>query len=754
MSGSGAEKDVELSPPLTGALGLWAWDLVGERVQGDARFAALLKLPPETARHGVPAAEVYGRVHPDDRLRLRIAVAGVAQGAEVFARDFRIVSDEGVRWVSARGRAKHRADRRPRTFTGILTDVTEQKRAEERLRIAQSAGGVGTFEFVEGFGTVDVSDEFCRLLGLRVAASLPVRTINALMEPGDPPLIGGSAAGGETFRTEVRIRRADDGQLRWLAVQGERRPASDAAEPTIIGAVYDITAAKTAEARLRELAQTLEQRVEARTQERDRLWNTSRDLFGVVGQDGVYRAVNPAWTGVLGYDEAEVVGRSFRDFVEPDDLAAASEAWSGGGAVSLEDFDARMRGKDGAWRWVNWTVIPQGEAFYAVGRDVTERKQLEQQLRQSQKMEAVGQLTGGIAHDFNNMLTGILGGLDMVQRRLASGRVADAEKFITGAIASAERAAALTHRLLAFSRQQTLDPKSVDANVLVASMEDLLRRTLGERVELAVRLAPDLWRTAIDANQLENALLNLAINARDAMPDGGRLTIATENVRLAEAVGELPPGEYVQLNVGDTGAGMSAEVLARVFDPFFTTKPMGQGTGLGLSMVFGFARQSGGDVSIESDLGRGTRVRLRLPRNLGDEEPVEAAPEAETPLGSGEAVLVVEDDPAVRPVLLELLRELGYAPVEASGAEAALKVVASEQRLDLVISDVGLPGLDGRALAGRIRAARPELPVLLISGYAGEAGRRADFLEPGIELIAKPFATNVLARRVRAMIRR
>ncbi|MCR5881117.1 PAS domain-containing sensor histidine kinase [Phenylobacterium sp. J367] len=744
----------DMPPHLTGALGLWTWDLANERVRGDARFAALLGLDPGQARAGIAAADLYARVHPEDRLRLRIAVAGVAQGAEVFAREFRVTTTEGVRWVQARSRVEHVADRRPQSFSGVLTDVTEQKRVEDRLDVAQSAGGVGTFEFVDGFGTVDVSDQFCRLLGLRVADTLSVRTINATVEPGDPPLIGGVSNAEPTFRSEVRIRRADTGEPRWLAIQGERRIAADDAGPTTVGAIYDITAAKAAEAQLRELAATLEQRVEARTQERDRLWSTSRDLFGVVGQDGVLRAANPAWLRLLGYEDSEVVGRSFLDFVQADDLAAAGRMWSGGdAAVALEDLDVRMRARDGAWKWVNWTVIPQGEAFYAVGRDVTERKQLEQQLRQSQKMEAVGQLTGGIAHDFNNMLTGILGGLDMVQRRLASGKPAEAQRFIQGAIASAERAAALTHRLLAFSRQQTLDPSAVDANGLVLSMEDLLRRTLGERIDLAIELDPGLWSTVVDANQLESALLNLAINARDAMPDGGKLTIETVNVQLAAgAQSELAPGDYVQLSVSDTGTGMSPDVMGRVFDPFFTTKPLGQGTGLGLSMVFGFARQSGGDVTIYSELGRGTTVRLYLPRHLGEAPAAEPKAAAPAPRGAGETVLVVEDDPAVRPVVVELLRDLGYVALDVSGAEDALAILQSQRRVDLMVSDIGLPGLNGRQLAELARDVRPDLPVLFMTGYAAGASRRSDFLGPGMEMISKPFAAETLAQKIRAMV--
>ncbi|WP_374471173.1 PAS domain S-box protein [Phenylobacterium sp.] len=751
------DNDLMAAAALAGANGAWVWDFAGQRVRGDRRFADLLGLPKAEVAAGVPVDTLFQRVYPDDRMRLRIAIAGVQHGAEVFARDFRLTSEAGARWVSARGRAEHPADGSRPHFSGVLVDITEQKRVEERLRIAQSAGGVGTFEYVDGFGTATVSDQFCRLLGLHVAEALPVRTINAVVHPEDPPLIGVVGPLEGQVQTELRIRRADTGAERWLALRGERRRDGEAGA-RFIGVIYDISDSKAAEAKLRELALTLEQRVEDRTQERDRIWNSSRDLFGVVGADGVYRAVNPAWRDLLGYGEEEVIGHDFRDFVEPGDAEAGLTRWAGlAPGSSLEDADARMRSKDGGWRWVNWTVIPQGEAFYAIGRDVTERKQLEDQLRQSQKMEAVGQLTGGLAHDFNNMLTGVLGGLDMVRRRLQSGRVEEAYRFIDTAVASAERAAALTQRLLAFSRRQTLDPRPVDVNRLIGSMEDLLRRTLGEQVDLAVSLDADLWPTLTDANQLENALLNLAINARDAMPEGGKLTLETCNVRLdasyTDTVEGLEPGEYVVASVSDTGAGMSPEVLARVFDPFFTTKPIGQGTGLGLSMVYGFVRQSSGHVGIYSEAGVGTTVKLYLPR--AHDDGAEAAADgaaAEAPTGAGETVLVVEDDDSVRLLIVEVLKELGYEAIEVSHTDAALKVVESGRRIDLMISDVGLPGMNGRQLAEIARQRRPDLPVLFITGYAAGAARRAEFLGPSMEMISKPFAMEALAHKVREMI--
>jgi signal transduction histidine kinase len=419
------------------------------------------------------------------------------------------------------------------------------------------------------------------------------------------------------------------------------------------------------------------------------------------------------------------------------------EAWPAPDAAAAH-FDARLKAVDGAWRWIDWTVIPLADAFYAVGRDVTERKSLEDQLRQSQKMEAVGQLTGGLAHDFNNMLTGIIGSLDMLSRRLADGRLSEASRYIETASAAATRAASLTHRLLAFSRRQALDPRPLDVNALVASMQELLTRTLGEQVALKVSLEPEAWPALTDENQLENAVLNLAINARDAMPGGGELTLETRNVVAAG-------GDYVSLRVRDTGVGMSQDVLDRVFDPFFTTKPLGQGTGLGLSMVYGFMRQTGGEVRIESRPGAGTTVELQLPRAAAGAAP-QPGLRAQAPPGAGETVLVVEDDASVRLLVVEVLRELGYAAIEVAGGDAALEFLASARRIDLLVTDVGLPGLNGRQLAEIAREHRPDLPVLFMTGYAAAAARRSEFLGPGMEMIPKPFALDGLAVKIRQMI--
>jgi len=382
----------------------------------------------------------------------------------------------------------------------------------------------------------------------------------------------------------------------------------------------------------------------------------------------------------------------------------------------------------------------------------------EEALRQSQKMEAVGQLTGGIAHDFNNMLTGIIGSLELLRRRLARGRTEDLDSLIDLGVTSANRAAGLTHRLLAFSRRQSLDSKAVQMNTLVLSMGELLQRSLNESIGLEMRLDEQLWIAEADPNQLESALLNLVLNARDAMPDGGKLVVQTFNQYLdtgfTDAYTNLEPGDYVVLSVQDTGCGMPEAVINRAFDPFFTTKPIGQGTGLGLSMIYGFSKQSRGHVTIDSEVGKGTTVNLYLPRFIGEEidEPLVHA--QQTPYAQdGETVLIVEDDPAVRVLVSAVLSELGYAFVEAGDANGAMPILQSSQRIDLLISDVGLPGMNGRQLAEIGRQIRPDLKVLFITGYAEHAAVRGGFLDSGMQMITKPFTFDLLTAKVREMIK-
>lgn len=747
---------------LDGAVGVWEWDIKSETLYADARFAELYGIDPAASRAGLPTAAFFAAVDPEHRMRVRIAVAGVLHGAEVFGRDFRVISADGTRrWVAARGGLELDADGAPACFHGVLSDVTDQKRVEERLRVAQTAGGVGSFEYVSGFGTATVSGQFCRLLGLHDADVLPIRTVNSVVFAEDPAIILATDADDDlqAAYTELRIRRADTGETRWLARRGEMTVDTEGFGRRFVGVVYDVTAAKAAEAQLRTLADTLSERVEARTQERDRLWALSRDLFMVCGIDGICRAANPAWAEVLGYLPEAMVGRRLTDLVHPDDLdqtrALAGVLTQG---QSVKDLDCRICCADGDYRWINWSAAVRDGEIFATGRDVSQRKQLEEQLRQSQKMEAVGQLTGGLAHDFNNMLTGIMGALDIVRRRINEGRTEDLSRFMTAAMTSAERAAGLTHRLLAFSRRQSLDTRALDANLLVTSLEDLLSRTLGERIQLKIDLSEVPALVWSDANQLESALLNLALNARDAMADGGDLRVETAAETLADPLDgqpdTIPPGRYVRISVRDSGSGMPPEVLRKAFEPFFTTKPIGQGTGLGLSMIYGFVRQSGGHLAIRSVVGQGTEISLYLPTatDVTYEAPAPVI-DASTPMGQGETILVVEDDPSVRILVIDVLQELGYAGLEAENAEAALAVLRTTP-IDLLVTDVGLPGMNGRQLAEVAQALKPGLRVLFMTGYAEQAADRASFLAPDMAMVAKPFAIDALALKIRQMMAR
>ncbi|HWE46740.1 MAG TPA: PAS domain S-box protein [Caulobacteraceae bacterium] len=481
---------------------------------------------------------------------------------------------------------------------------------------------------------------------------------------------------------------------------------------------------------------------------------------------------NPGAARIKGYSADEIVGEHFSRFYTPEDRAdglpqkvlkqAATE-----GRYAAEGWRVR---KDGSKFWAMVVIDPIREGDEIVGfakitRDVTHQREAQIELErsqsalfQAQKMEAVGQLTGGLAHDFNNLLTGITGSLDLIKARLAQGRTNELDRYITAARGAAQRAATLTHRLLAFSRQQTLEPKAIDANRLITNIEELIRRSVGPSITIETVLAVGLWPCFCDPHQLENAILNLCINARDAMLEGGSLTIETANTWVDHRTAgerDMPPGQFIAVSVTDTGVGMTPDVVARAFDPFFTTKPIGQGTGLGLSMIYGFAKQSNGEVRIYSEVGQGTTVKIYLPRHHGEaaEDLSAQTPQAMPRPGAGEIVLVVDDEPTVRMLVADTLADLGYQSIEAVDAASGMKVLESDMTIDLLITDVGLPGgVNGKQLADTARARRPELKVLFITGYAENAAVSNGHLEAGMRVLSKPFPMEKLAACIRSII--
>ncbi|MQT11981.1 PAS domain S-box protein [Rhizobiales bacterium Sp-1] len=483
--------------------------------------------------------------------------------------------------------------------------------------------------------------------------------------------------------------------------------------------------------------------------------------------NGIVTSWNTGAERIKGYTTDEILGQSFARFYTPEDAAAgeparALKAARERGRDEHETWHVR---KDGSRFWANVVIDSIYDedgtliGFAKITRDVTERRRTQEDLDlarealfQSRKMEAIGQLTGGVAHDFNNILTGIIGALDLVRRRLEAGRTGEILRYVEVASTAANRAASLTARLLAFGRRQPLTVTSVDLNGIVLSMADLLRRTMGEAIEIEIGLEPDLPCAATDVNQIENAILNLAINARDAMPAGGRLTIRTER----EPPGGTAEGPgFVFLTVADTGRGMDTDVREKAFEPFFTTKALGQGTGLGLSMIYGFMKQIGGNAEIASEPGAGTLVRLTLPIAAADPTPREVSRDEAAPVtsGAGETILLVEDDPDIRALAQETLREQGYRVIACEDAAGARTALRADAGIALLVTDFGLPGgTNGRALAAEARAMRPSLPIILMTGYADEAADRPDFLGPGMVLLTKPFALDTFTARVRGSL--
>ena len=704
---------------------------------------------------------------------------------------------------------------------GALTERLRTQQAREReIAFAMRAGRFGAWS-IEFAGMELAASDSCReLFGLPAGQPFTYHDRLAAVLPEDRPMVEAAlqrslhhqADYDETYRI-VR----PDGQVRWLTSRGQTFTDPGGHPVRLTGVSQDVTAERRAErmrSALVELSDIL------RTQDDpDRISFAVAQLIGTtldVSRAGYGLVDHAAETITIACDwnapgiQSLAGTLRFRDFgsyiedlkrghtviianVRHDPRTAATvHALEANSARALVNMPLTEQEGLVALLYLNHAEArdwPEDELSFIRDvaertRDATERRRAEKALatlaasletevqdrtrellaveaalRQSQKMEAVGQLTGGLAHDFNNLLTGVTGSLELMQTRIAQGRVNELERYVTAAQGAARRATALTHRLLAFSRRQTLDPRPTDVNRLVAGMEELIGRTVGMGITVEPMVAAaGLWPTLVDPGQLENALLNLCINARDAMPDGGKITIETGNRRLDARAAhdrDLEPGQYVFLSVSDTGTGMPPEVVAKAFDPFFTTKPIGQGTGLGLSMIYGFAKQSGGQACICSEPGQGTTVSLYLPRHVGEAQAPELPPElaGAARAEQGETVLVVDDEPTVRMLVAEVLGELGYTAVEAADGAAGLRVLQSDTRIDLLVTDVGLPnGFNGRQLADAARTTRPTLKVLFITGYAENAVLSHGHLAPGMHVLPKPFSIDSLATRIKTMI--
>ncbi|KZL37903.1 hybrid sensor histidine kinase/response regulator [Pseudomonas syringae] len=663
-SAQDAAERLQLTLDSGAVVGTWVWDIIADQLTGDERFARTFGLCPKLCAKGLPLELVIASIHPDDSARVDKSIEEALQSSETYRCEYRVLHEDGIyRWIEASGKIERDSRGKPVRSPGVLLDIDSRRTAEEErdrlnelLRIFTAAvPGVVYAKDLEGRmlvanrGTADLigkPPEF--FIGKTDLDFLDDQQQARILMETDRRIMQNNVS----EQIEEQVNLADGSAAIWLSTKA---PLLDENGEVIglIGSSIDVTARKKAEEAVRELNQTLEQRIE---------------------------------------------------------------------------------------------------------QAVFEREQIEDALRHSQKMDAVGQLTGGIAHDFNNLLAGISGSLELITKRLAQGRVGDVDRYVSVAQGAVRRAASLTHRLLAFSRRQTLSPRVTDVNGLIHDMEELIARTVGPEIDIKVVAQNDLWPALIDHAQLESSLLNLCLNARDAMPNGGRIIIETANASLEECTDPdhgIPAGEHLSIRVTDTGIGMSPDIAAKAFEPFFTTKAIGAGTGLGLSMVYGFVRQSGGQIRVESIEGRGTSVVMHLPRHTAENAPRPVEPEVieEPPHHTGETVLIVDDEPSVRMLVAEVISGLGYNCLEAADAQSGLQILQSDTRIDLLISDIGLPGgMNGREMADAAGDCRPGLPTLFITGYAKTSVLDDCHLRPCTQVLTKPFGLDALAGRVTGLI--
>ena len=781
-------------------LGFWDVDLVNDRLIWPPRTKAMFGISPDVP---VSLDDFYDGLHPDDRAATTAAFHAAADSdlRAFYDVEYRAIGKEdGVeRWIAAKGRGVFDDTGRCLRVAGTVLEITANKASDARRNalvvltqairdlqdpadiafasakvLAETLGSARV-----GYAAVDQAADALNVIhdwtapGVEpLAGTLPLRDYGPFVDSlrrgeftyvgdvhADARISGPAAAMLESRSVSAFVNAPvlEHGKLVAVLFVHHDKPRNWSEDDlALVREFADRTRSAFERARgeqaLRELNETLETQIALRSAERDRLWNLSQDMLARADYEGMMSAVSPAWTQVLGWSDRELLSRGYATFMHPDDAAPTLAAITVMGETKRPArFENRISTSDGGWKHIEWTVAPEADGvnFIAVGRDLSHVKAREAELdlarealRQSQKMEAMGSLTGGVAHDFNNLLTPIIGSLDMLVRKgVGSERE---RRLIDGALQSAERAKTLVQRLLAFARRQPLQPTAVDVARLVNGMVGLLGSTLGPTIDVRVDLAGDLPPAQADQNQLEMALLNLAVNARDAMPEGGELTISAQSEIVKEQHRSgAQPGRYVRLSVGDTGFGMDDATLRRATEPFFSTKGIGQGTGLGLSMVHGLAAQLGGGLAIESAVGRGTTIELWLPVSgmaLDCDKQESRSPSVVTARG---IAFLIDDEDLVRASTADMLIELGYDVVEFGAAEDALGLLDTELQPDLVITDHLMPGMSGAQLARELKARRPDLPVLIVSGYA-----EAEGIDPAVARLTKPFRSAELAERL------
>jgi PAS domain S-box-containing protein len=740
-------------------MAVWDVDLAADTVAGSPELNRLLGFPEDQP---LDRAAVRLRYYPGEGERLRAAFeAAMADGRTSFEADFRYLRPDGdPRWFLLRCDVQRGPDGAPRRAIGVLADITDRKQAEEdlraselRLQLASAVAGVGVWDWNLITGVTVWSPEEYALFGIDPA--VPPAELHAawrrLIHPEDRDAVEAwterARRKAGTHPLDYRVLRG--GEVRWIRSRAAVVTGEGGRAERMVGIEWDATDEHEEAAALRSRAAALEGQVEERQHQLDRFYALSNDLLAVAGFDGFLKTINPAWSRLLGIPEEDLLSRPFLDLIHPDDHAAAAEVVGRLRAGSaIQEFQDRLVARDGRHVWIAWAAAAEGDRFYAVGRDVTREREREEALRQTQKMEALGQLTGGIAHDFNNLLQAVQGSFTLIAKR--PGEPERVRMLAEQGLRAARRGGGLTGQLLAFARSRQVDVHPVALGAALADLGHLLRPSLGPMIAVAVEPPEDGLAAVADATQLEMALLNLGINARDAMPGGGTIAIRARPQRI-DADPDLAPGEYVVVEVRDTGAGMAREVAERAFEPFFTTKGLGRGTGLGLSQVYAMARQAGGTVRLASAPGQGTTVSVVLPRGRLPVDGVahEAAP-AEGRAARRGTVLIVDDDEDVRRWLASAVAGLGYGVVEAADGPAGLRALDGAPgdglggRPDLLLVDFAMPGMTGAEVVEAAQGARPGLPAILVTGYA-EAEALDRLAAKGVAVLRKPFDLDDLA---------